>query len=201
MIDILVDLPTILERLDSLNGCEDGDQKSILQAELLYLVRTVQQELESWKIRAGGLMEFRPLGVDEAIDMVDVGFAQMTLYYWTAYLLISTVLARLPLSEIDPTLYTIHPFVDANRYASIIADSMPYFYCKSAGIWTAHVASFPLGMAFKYYAATGQKAGEAYQKLSNTLDTSSQGKAMRYWLSSVERFASPNFGPGQCAPE
>lgn len=201
MIDILVDLPTMLDRLDVLNSCEDEDRKMVLQADLLALAQTAQQELESWRVRAGGLMEFSSTGVDDFVDMADVGFAQMTVYYWLAWLLISTVLARLPLSEVDPALYSVHPFVDADRYASIIANSMPYFYCKSAGIWAAHVASFPLGLAFKFYATTGQRGSEACQKLRHTLEASSQGSATRYWLSSVERFASPNFGPGQCAPE
>jgi hypothetical protein len=151
LLDVLVELPEILEGLDKLDPePREGNQLQGLCLEVLGKCRSAHEHLEAW-------VDNYPEEVytpekDEPIPIAfpNLGIALLSIHYWaTAVLLYDSFDEILRISgSASDLFYDSRPH--ARLFAHHILRSVPYLFEEENGFPGAAAVSFPLGVALNY---------------------------------------------------
>ncbi|GKT50036.1 uncharacterized protein ColSpa_10217 [Colletotrichum spaethianum] len=149
LIDIFVDVPGLLEDLDSLRRCKDNSEKESRRVRLVRECWHIDEELNRWlddlspKHELEGLMK-RGLDNPSACDVV---VASVMALSWTIALLSYSTL-RLAVGE--QASLELPERTDPLLYCTKIADIVDVFFHPSAGTFGIQSAPLPIGMALVY---------------------------------------------------
>jgi hypothetical protein len=83
----------------------------------------------------------------------------------------------------------IPEWMNPRLMASNIVSSAPHYFEPNAGFWGAQAASFPIGSALHYYAATGGVESEEMNQLRRLLDRAKLGGVTGNFLKSIANIA------------
>lgn len=148
-----------------------------------------------------------PLTLAEVCKNHGYGFFNIVMQYWTATLILhgttwiayrNALLATdVTLSSTLPALVrlpTIPAWMTPRPIAANIAKYAHHYFSDSAGLWGAQSASFPLGGALHYFAATGGQGSEDIQKIRQLFVGAKYGKVTGDFLRSVANTAPTKRG-------
>ena len=126
------------------------------------------------------------------------GFFNTIMYYWVGcVILYSTTwvvyrsIGSAVRPEQSPSLPTwlrlpeIPQWMNPRHMAANVVTCAPHFFAPEAGFWGAQSASFPVGVALHYYAATGGMDAEAMDRLRELLADASRGRVAGDFLRSL----------------
>ncbi|UKZ82882.1 hypothetical protein TrVFT333_010682 [Trichoderma virens FT-333] len=183
LVDILVDIPIVLEKWDDLQGETNPGEKQKLQEALLQTCWKYDRDLLAWFTSFGPVKVAEDFDYNAQISTKDIARAHTLNLYWTTCLILYNVMCRAAVSQtelparIDPLICCRH-----------IARSLPIFLKKSSGWWGLSVALFPMGMALRFLAT--KKDSEEYSRIRCFIDHETQGFHLSQFLSSSRRNTS-----------
>ncbi|KAF4541032.1 C6 zinc finger domain containing protein [Lasiodiplodia theobromae] len=169
LLDIMVDLPTLMEKLDNfVEGEHEEGVTKVLREALMQECWDADRRLLEW-VRT---MKFF-VDVDKVAHVEQVGnfaVAQLIYFYWAACIMLFSILQSANMTSAQPD--ALPPRTDPRVYARKIAHSASYFFEPDAGLFGAHVASFSIGMALTVLRRTGTSPQdkEDHELLTRVLD-------------------------------
>ncbi|KAI8946406.1 hypothetical protein F4801DRAFT_64146 [Xylaria longipes] len=144
LFDIMADLCEILASTDEMRCCDDPVQKANLHAEVLRACQDLEESLQSWLKEAGPLTVFRDSNgiAINPTSPSDIILAHMTVLYWTIYIVLYSTL----ISIHGPQLSEVSADIDPAPYIRSVANALPYFWSRGAGMCGANLAASPWGL-------------------------------------------------------
>lgn len=80
------------------------------------------------------------------------------------------------------TTTDVPDWVNPEPYAHYIADTAAHCFEPDAGLWAAQSAIFPIGTALVYFAQSGRRDSDAFQKMDDAFSETKSGAIMRDFL-------------------
>ncbi|KAL5087879.1 hypothetical protein Trisim1_007289 [Trichoderma cf. simile WF8] len=185
LVDILVDIPTILEKLDDLQDETNIEKKRKRQEVLLQTCWKYDRDLLAWFMsfspnKVADNFEYEP---DAEISMEDIARTHTLNLYWTTCLILYNAMRRI---TVWPT--ELPARIDPLICCRNIARSLPIFLKKNSGLWCLSIVLFPVGMALRFLSA--EKDSDEYSRIRHFIDHGVQGFHLGQFLKSSRRNAS-----------
>ncbi len=185
LIDILVDIPAVLERLDELQVETNPEKKRRGQEALLQACWKYDRDLLAWFASFGSGTVASDVDYELNADpsLQDIANAHTMNLYWTTCLILYNVMRRAADSQTELPV-RVDPWICCRH----IARSLPIFLRKSSGWWGLLIVLFPVGMALRFLAA--EKDSEEYSRIRYFLDHGTQNFHLGQFLRSSRRNTS-----------
>jgi hypothetical protein len=157
LLDILVNMPALLEDLDNMTACDDLTKKEALRRDLVARCWVYDRQLRAWLNSTCPSAEncaqtYQQTRIDTA-SLEDIGLTYAFQTFWKTCLLLYTTL-RLA-SDLQTTL---PDYTDPQIYVRNIALTTPTLLNPSAGIYGQHIMILPFALALQYSeSANGQR--------------------------------------------
>ncbi|RFN54369.1 hypothetical protein FIE12Z_1496 [Fusarium flagelliforme] len=156
LVDILVEVPGLLEDLDVLRQASNPTEIERLYNSLMEKCRTCEMALSSWETAVGPILKtYDYIIIGETLPIPrnddDLAMIYLSCYYWMTWLLVLSTKGFTEL-ETSPTLTLMScpSQILARSYAYRIAHAMHLLFQPPAGDYTAVAVFFPLGNAIRY---------------------------------------------------
>ncbi|KAL2371726.1 hypothetical protein RJ035_002320 [Blastomyces gilchristii] len=184
LIDILVEMPTLLENLDISRACSDPEIQEFQRLDLLQTCWELEKELINW------CME---LGITDPTYSLDAGQSPFSLdylaachimcLYWAICIILYSSLRILSCPQV-----VLPPQTDPRIYCGRIAKAMPLLLHPLSGAYGVHLASFPVAIALMYLnAVDGEAIYEEKRTIFDAFARSGYGKTVERFNQSMRR--------------
>ncbi|KAL7952251.1 hypothetical protein V8C34DRAFT_319209 [Trichoderma compactum] len=185
LVDILVDIPTVLEELDDLQDETDLEKKRKRQEALVQTCWKYDRDLCAWYTSFGPnkMAEDFDSEPDAVISMEDIARAHTLNLYWTTCLILYNVMRRAAISQTE-----LPARVDPLTCCRHIARSLPVFLKESVGVCGLSIVLSPVGMALRFLSA--EKDSDEYSRIRSFIDHGVQGFHLGKFLNSSQSNAS-----------
>ena len=167
LLDILIDMPGLLEDLDALNECPSSQERQRLRQELIGKCWMYDALLLDW---ANSICPSQqPFGSsyqppeDEIVSPQQLAHAHGLSLYWTTCLLLYSTLA----SASGSSSILLPERTDPRVYIGSIAKVVPVLLRAGSGMYGQHIAALPLGVALQFAMATDSMAHEQAMLVRN----------------------------------
>ncbi|XEV02823.1 hypothetical protein FSHL1_008110 [Fusarium sambucinum] len=186
LIDILVEVPGLLEDLDILRQASHPIRSELVNI-LKDTCRACESDLMTWEAEIGDVLtayDYTVVGKDLPLPNNDDDLAVIYLscYYWMTYLMIYSTIGFCELE--DPTSDTKRDLVDcpsqkiATSYAYRIAHAIHLLFQPPAGDYSSVAVFFPLGNAIRYLIMTETYGGQSMMSHERFLLTKVFGRPL-----------------------
>jgi hypothetical protein len=147
LIDILVDMPTLREDLDTLNCCDDPSQRASLRKKLIEDCWRHDKRLAEWYKTMPPASEdsFRVRDANESLKPEDLAEAHITTLYWSICLILYREIPGIIGSDV-----VLPDRMNARAYCRKIIKTLPIFLHPSVGTFRTHILTFPMHLALRY---------------------------------------------------
>lgn len=181
LLDILVEIPTLLEESDILRSCDDPDDKEHLQGKLINSCWLCDKQLVKWYSTAWH-KELKPFNPEDLlINAEDLGWAHLMTLYWATCIMVYSVMREVVGSGIQ-----LPERADVKIYCQKIIRAVPIFFHPAVGTFRTHLATFPVAVAMKYLSALPPEEREIEKRLMGECFLRPEGMAMGKLLKSLE---------------
>jgi hypothetical protein len=183
LVDILVDIPGLLEQVDEVRACEYLGEKRERQLLLQRNCWELDAALRAWSAttKPGRSAESFDSGLDRDVPLDDLATAHLMNLYWTICLLVYGTLHQV--SDPDAVL---PPRTDPALYSHNIAMSTAIFFNDNSGWWGQISSAFAMGVAMQYIAASGVQ-NDDYKRLHRFFMYRKGGVRLGDFLQSLQR--------------
>lgn len=170
LVDILVEVPGLLEDLDVLRQASHKLEAEMLANALMNKCRSCERDLLSWAMEVGDILtiydytvagEVLPLPKDDD----DLAVVYLSCYYWMTRLFLHSTMGFCELE--DPNIDVKRSLRDcpsqqiATSYAYRIAHAIHLLFEPPAGGYSSVAVFFPLGNAIRYLIMTETYGGQS----------------------------------------
>jgi len=149
LLDILVEIPALLEDLDLAIDCPDADRQRALRQQLIQNCWTVAGRLSDWRIQVIGIADpAYQLNVDTPSPSLDLLAAShiMSLYWSICVILYSTLrIASGAIASME-----LPPQTEPRPYCQRIAEAVSLLLHPVSGLHGIQLANFPATVALLY---------------------------------------------------
>ncbi|KAL1626316.1 hypothetical protein SLS56_006984 [Neofusicoccum ribis] len=143
LLDIMVDIPALLENFDHVQVCEGEYARDAHRAEVAQECWDLDRRLCEW---AQNMTFFADIDTLTYVDQLDdFAMAQITYMYWACCILVFVTLRSANVARSEPAALPAR--TDPRIHARKIARSIAYFFGPDRGIFSTHAASFPMALA------------------------------------------------------
>ena len=146
IVDVLVDIPGLLEDLDSLRACKDEHRQLALRRNLIQQCWRYDRQLLSWHSGLSRGMNFccyQMPGLEAGqITIGERGRIEAMSIFWAICLVVYATL-----SEISPQKTSFSDRTNLQQYAAKLVEVIPRLVCPGAGLYSQDVAALPLALA------------------------------------------------------
>ncbi|KAF2172354.1 hypothetical protein M409DRAFT_50068 [Zasmidium cellare ATCC 36951] len=220
LLDLMAGLPGILHQQEALyaevsNATDGATMTKVIKdgVDVLKQCISLGARLQTWEEKTMDLArEARGENENDTLTLFhiskDHGFAffHLITQFWTVCLILhgptwltywkllhvaqsTTFPATKDLSQID-----IPFWMNPQPFASNISHQASHFFSEEAGLWGSSTASFPMGAALHYYAATGGFKTPEMRMLKAALGSSPKANMVSGFLRSMASSAAPQGG-------
>ncbi|KAK2787101.1 hypothetical protein FQN52_007367 [Onygenales sp. PD_12] len=195
LIDIFVEIPTLLENLDIMRGCQEADTREALQHELLQTCWELERELINWRIHLGIKDPTYTLGTTDPsspYSLEHLAACHIMCLYWSASIILYSTLHIV--SNNPPT--PLPPHTEPRIYCRRIAEAVPLLLHPLAGGYGVHLTSFPVSAAMMYLnAVDGEMVSEEKRMIFDAFKGSGHGRTVERFNGSMQRIDAMAHGP------
>jgi len=186
LVDVLVDIPTLLEDLDAAKACLDSENRKILHLGVTQQCWTLDERLVEWRTHLGITDPVYTLYIDQLSFSMDlVAASQILCLYWA----ICIVVYRTLHSVADPDTH-LPGRTDPRIYCRRIAEAIPVLLHPLSGSYGVHMVGFPIAVALRYLNGVDghvtQADPEEKQMILNVFRNSGHGKLVEGFVSSIQ---------------
>lgn len=179
----MIDLPTLLEDIDSAKFITNPYEKEVVQGELVAHCWLFDRRLAEWYLSLPPTAEHELLGPNKRnfFTVEDLSAAHLLTFFWSIclilYITIPNVLGlETPLPE----------HATPQVYCRKIIQTIPVFLYSEVGMYRVHLATFPMGVALRYLTSIGpDEMPEERTLLAGYLRTP-EAATMRRFLSNMQ---------------
>ncbi|PGH05403.1 hypothetical protein GX51_02927 [Blastomyces parvus] len=191
LIDILVEIPTLLENLDISRACPDPEIQEFQRRDLLQTCWELEKELVNWRNELGIIDPNYSLDAETSSFSLDyVAACHIMCVYWAICIILYSSLRILSCPQV-----VLPPRTDPRIYCGRIAKAMPLLLHPLSGAYGVHLASFPVSLALIYLnAVDGDAIYEEKRIIFDAFAKSGYGKT-------VERFHQSMRCQGSRSPQ
>ncbi|KAK2795132.1 hypothetical protein FQN51_000551 [Onygenales sp. PD_10] len=195
LIDIFVEIPTLLENLDIMRGCQEADTREALQHELLQTCWELERELINWRIHLGIKDPTYTLGTTDPsspYSLEHLAACHIMCLYWSASIILYSTLHIV--SNNPPT--PLPPHTEPRIYCRRIAEAVPLLLHPLAGGYGVHLTSFPVSAAMMYLnAVDGEMVSEEKRMIFDAFKGSGHGRTVERFNGSIQHIDAMAHGP------
>jgi hypothetical protein len=179
IIDILVDVPSLLEGIDNLEKCTESGERHILKTHLLSQYRKIDECLIKWNTNFGAIRKRFQLATDipRSLTVSELGAAHVMTLYWTTCLCVYGLVGSI-LCPDEP----LQGQKDLLETCRLTIQTVPIFCHPSVGIFRVQVASTPMGTAMLTLASLPPEALAEERALLNRCLLMPQCEPIRKFL-------------------
>jgi hypothetical protein len=170
LVDILVEIPGLLEDLDILRQASHQARSKELTNTLMNACRACEKDLLSWEVETGDILTtYDYTVVGKLLPLPDndddLAVVYLSCYYWMTCLMMYSTMGFCELE--DPNTNTKPSLMDcpsqriATSYAYRIAHAMHLLFHPPAGDYSSVAVFFPLGNAIRYLIMTETYGGQS----------------------------------------
>ncbi|KAH8883172.1 hypothetical protein GQ53DRAFT_732697 [Thozetella sp. PMI_491] len=183
LVDILVDIPGLLEQVDDMRACGNLEEKRERQLLLQRNCWELDAALRAWSatMKPGRSAESFDLNLDCDVPTNDLATAHLMNLYWTVCLLVYGTLHQVSDQKAD-----LPPRTNPALYSHSIALSTAIFFNDNSGWWGQISSAFSTGVAMQYLAASGVK-NDDYKRLHRFFMYRKGGVRLADFLQSLQR--------------
>lgn len=167
LLDILIDIPGLLEELDSMRDCSCTERKHDLQKSVSRNCWLLDEQLRAWAEAYHSFFESSgvswPPSACITASVAQLNHAHCLSLYWVGCLIIDSTLKF----ALGPEAGALPERTDPRVYMRNIAGVIPVLLRPSSGMHGQHIAVFPLGIALQYAMADDSMAEEQEMLVSN----------------------------------
>ncbi len=146
IVDVLVDIPGLLEDLDDLRACKDESRKLSLRRDLIQQCWRYDRQLLSWHNGLSCEKDFcryQIPGLETTqIPIRERGRIEAMSIFWAICLVVYATL-----SEVSPQETGFSDRTNPQQYAAKLVQVIPRLVCPGAGLYSQDVAALPLALA------------------------------------------------------
>lgn len=150
MLDIFVEIPTLLEDLDTMLDCPDADRQRTLRHQLIQKCRAHESALTCWRAVVGiADPTYRIDGADVSSPPPTVQIlaaAHILCVYWSTCIILYSTLRIASPQDFSELL----PLADPRHYCRRIAEGVAILLHPVSGVYGVHLANFPTAVALMY---------------------------------------------------
>ncbi|OJD37392.1 c6 zinc finger domain protein [Diplodia corticola] len=184
LLDIMVDIPTLMEKLnDLIEGDHDEDTKEILREALIRECWDADRRLSEWAVNMRLVLGLNLDRLVHVEKLGDLAAGQIVYIYWAACIMLFSTLQSANASSSRPDALPAR--TDPRVYARKIARSASYFFRPDAGIFGTHAASFPIGIALTVFSNAGSQDEEDRKLLTSIFNIPRVGVTIGKFLKSM----------------
>ncbi|KAK2787586.1 hypothetical protein FQN53_005036 [Emmonsiellopsis sp. PD_33] len=195
LIDIFVEIPTLLENLDIMRGCQETNPREALQHELLQTCWELERELINWRIHLGIKDPTYALGTTDPsspYSLEHLAACHIMCLYWAASIILYSTLRIV--SNNPPT--PLPPHTEPRIYCRRIAEAVPLLLHPLAGGYGVHLTSFPVSAAMMYLnAVDGEMVSEEKRMIFDAFKGSGHGRTVERFNGSIQHIDAMAHGP------
>jgi len=173
LIDILIEIPGLLEMIDKMKEMEGRDVNDELLEKLRVELSRLNELLQQWHTSFQELL-VEPVRDAHQCGLHDPARAHITVIYWLTNLRLWDALAHSPV-DLDSVEETIDPLM----CASTILKILPSLLSAESGLFGNHIAAFPLGVAMKYL-RTSATGGEVVKHMEEFLQSAQMRDILKF---------------------
>ncbi|QSS62180.1 GAL4-like Zn(II)2Cys6 (or C6 zinc) binuclear cluster DNA-binding domain protein [Histoplasma capsulatum] len=184
LIDILVEIPTFLENMDTMRACLDQEIREFQRRDLLQSCWELEKELVSWRIEVGITDPTYSLDAEHSTFSLDyLAACHIMCLYWAICIILYSSLRILSCPQV-----ILPPQTDPRIYCGRIAKAMPLLLHPQSGAYGVHLASFPVAISLMYLnAVAGDAICEEKRIIFEAFRRSGHGETVERFLQSLRR--------------
>ncbi|KAG5290110.1 GAL4-like Zn(II)2Cys6 (or C6 zinc) binuclear cluster DNA-binding domain protein [Histoplasma ohiense] len=184
LIDILVEIPTFLEKMDIMRACLDQEIQEFQRRDLLQSCWELEKELVSWRIEVGITDPTYSLDAEHSTFSLDyLAACHIMCLYWAICIILYSSLRILSCPQV-----ILPPQTDPRIYCGRIAKAMPLLLHPQSGAYGVHLASFPVAISLMYLNAADRDAMcEEKRIIFETFRRSGHGETVERFVQSLRR--------------
>lgn len=180
LLDILLDMPGLLEELDKISCCADRAEKERLQQDLVAKCWLYDTQLRAWLATVCPSSDacpqvYRRPDMDR-ITYEDIALTEALQTFWITCLLLYSTLRFVS----DPQT-TFPEHIDPQLYVYNIVSTTPILLTPSSGIYGQNLMILPFALALQYAESTA----ELQEMVSNVIE-GPQGELVKGFLLRVD---------------
>ncbi|KAH8891986.1 hypothetical protein GQ53DRAFT_841306 [Thozetella sp. PMI_491] len=147
LVDVIAELPALLESEDMFHRCEDFAEKEVIRAAVMAACRKCDRQLKAWMASNCPANEGKdtprvPLKVD---GWEDLAATHLMSIFWA-----SCVVLYITMRAVSASPAILPARTDPRRYCELIASLGPSFFRPSSGLCGTHLCLFSLVVALRY---------------------------------------------------
>lgn len=187
LIDIFVEVPALLEDLDTALACTDPSRVPSLLDDITRRCWLLETELLTWREELDLADPEQPTVTDPspspALDLIAT--THILCLYWSMFIIIYSTLRAVSLEGI-----ALPPHANPRIYCRRIAEVVSILLHPDAGVYGVHLANFPTAIALLCLNATtrdGDAESEEKRMILETLRQSSNGRTTGRFVMSMQK--------------
>lgn len=184
LLDILVDIPTLMEEFDLLQSCSNKSPELISRRQrLIDHCWLCDKRLNHWYANLTLYKIAKPLDKEEPfmIEEIDLGSVHLMTLYWSTCVMLYNILHE----ALDRNLQ-LPERTDLKPYCRNIVKAMPVFFNPAVGTLRAYLASFPLYVVMMHLYTFDPEDREVEKMLLEDCFDRPEGIGIGKFLKSVE---------------
>ncbi len=182
LIDILVEMPTLLEDLDLMKECKDQESWKVSQYKLSQRCWDFERKLLKWQVDVGVTDPTYSLDVDHTPFSLDlVAASHIMCLYWSICIIVYGTLHIISDSHVNLSGHT-----DPRWYCRRIAEAVSVLLHPLSGVYGVHLTSFPVAQVLRYLnAADGPIVSKEKNMILDVFRRSGHGKTVDIFVASI----------------
>ncbi|KAK2809698.1 hypothetical protein FQN50_003543 [Emmonsiellopsis sp. PD_5] len=182
LIDIFVEIPTLLENLDIMRGCQETNTRATLQHELFQTCWELERELINWRIQLGIKDPTYTLG-SSPYSLEHLAACHIMCLYWSLCIILYSTLRIVSNNPQTP----LPPHTEPRIYCHRIAEVVSLLLHPLAGGYGVHLTSFPVSAAMMYLnAVDGEMVSEEKRMIFEAFKVSGHGRTVERFNGSMQ---------------
>jgi hypothetical protein len=191
LLDILIEIPTLLEESDLLlrSSNETQEDKYYRRQRLIDHCWLCDEQLTAWHETVTIYKNSQPFNnAQESIlvDTMDLGSVHLMTLYWSTCILLYSVLRQ----AIGPESKLLPERTDIKTYCRKIVRAMPIFFHPAVGAFRAYLSTFPMYVVILHLYVFGEEEKKAELKMLEDCYDTPEGMTVGRFMKSVELEAS-----------
>lgn len=195
LLDILIEIPTLLEESDLLLRSSDNNNDETQEEEKYHRQRRLidhcwlcDEQLTQWyetmTLCKENSQAFKATKNSIMVDTMDLGSVHLMTLYWSTCVLLYGVLRQTidPQEDID----LLPKRTDIKTYCRKIVRAIPLFFHPAVGAFRAYLSTFPMYVVILHLSVFGEEERKTEVKLLEDCYDTPEGMTVGRFMKSVE---------------
>lgn len=185
LVDILLDIPALLENFDIMQSVIDPAEKQIMHHGLVIHAWSLDAQLTEWHNKFPIDFPHSTPSNSNSIDLADLAAAHVATLYWSICIRLHTIFHDLVFLT-HSTGTDLPERMDLKYYCHRIVTTLPIFFHPAVGTYRQHLAPFPIACVWRVIFRLGADEMAAEKKLLMSCLDLPESETIKKFLESLD---------------